>query len=531
LSGRNRRKIVPKRESSIAHPKHGKPHPDALHKELERHAKHSEELIEERTKVPRESDEKYRTLMMNSPDAITVTDLEGKITDVSNRTLELHGFGAAEEILGKSAFDLVAPEDREKASINFQEIMKEGTKRNRVYAMLRKDGTQFPGELNSSVIKDADGNMTAFLITVRDITDRKRIEDELKKSEVMYRRLFESAQGGILILDSETGQITDVNPFLTKLMGYSVEDIVGKRLWEIGAFKDVAENKIAFDVLKEKGYVRYENLPLETKGGESISVEFVSNAYTVSGKKVIQCNIRDITDRKRIEEMKRAFVSAVTHDLRTPLVALVVHVDFLASGKLGSVPEKMEASLRAIKRSSDRLVRLVDDLLDIRRLESGKFKLSPQLVDLRRILTENIEEIEPLTTGKGQRLHFAVGEGPLLVQGDLDRLSQIVTNLLSNASKCTPDQGEITVKVAEEDGLIQVQVIDTGIGLRKEDLTRVFEPFANIQKPTHIKGTGLGLSLTKGLVEAHGGKIWAESEGEGKGSTFTFTLPRLKEEH
>jgi formate hydrogenlyase transcriptional activator len=141
-----------------------------------------------------------------------------------------------------------------------------------------------------------------ILLAFEDITDRKQTEEALKISEKRYRRLFETAQDGILILDADTGEISDVNPFLVEMLGYSHEDFLGKKLWEIGAFKDIEASKATFLELQDKGYVRYKDLPLETKDGRSMAVEFVSNVYLVNHHKVIQCNIRDITERKHIAE-------------------------------------------------------------------------------------------------------------------------------------------------------------------------------------------------------------------------------------
>jgi len=139
-------------------------------------------------------------------------------------------------------------------------------------------------------------------------TERKRVEEALQASETRYRRLFESAKDGILILDADTGQIAAVNPFLIEMLGYCQEELLGKTLWEIGPFKDVAVSKTAFMELQSKGYIRYEDLPLETSDGRLIDVEFVSNAYLVNHKRVIQCNIRDITERKRAEEERERLV-------------------------------------------------------------------------------------------------------------------------------------------------------------------------------------------------------------------------------
>ncbi len=159
--------------------------------------------------------------------------------------------------------------------------------------------------LNARRIYKEDVGTKMILLAIEDLTALKQRDEELKASETRYRRLFETAQDGILILDADTGQIDDVNPFLMDMLGYTYEDFQGKRLWEIGAFKDTRANKAVFTKLQHKGYVRYEDLPLTTKDGREIDVEFVSNVYPVNHHKVIQCNIRDVTDRKLAEEELR----------------------------------------------------------------------------------------------------------------------------------------------------------------------------------------------------------------------------------
>ena len=145
-----------------------------------------------------------------------------------------------------------------------------------------------------------------ILLAIEDITVQKQAREVLEISETRYRRLFETAQDGILIVDADTGQISDVNPFLTNMLGYSYEDFLGKKLWEIGAFKDIEASQSAFSELQTRGYVRYDDLPLQTRDGRSMAVEFVSNVYLVDHHKVIQCNIREITERKKAEENLRA---------------------------------------------------------------------------------------------------------------------------------------------------------------------------------------------------------------------------------
>ena len=149
------------------------------------------------------------------------------------------------------------------------------------------------------------------LLAIEDITDRRRAEAAMKHSEVRYRRLFQTAKDGILILDADTGKVIDANPFMTALLGYSHDEFLGKELWEIGLFRDIEESRAAYRELQEKGYVRYENLPLESRSGHKVEVEFVSNVYAENHHQVVQCNIRDITERSRLQRLTQEQAAAL----------------------------------------------------------------------------------------------------------------------------------------------------------------------------------------------------------------------------
>jgi PAS domain S-box-containing protein len=170
---------------------------------------------------------------------------------------------------------------------------------------VRKNGESFPAQILCTLTRERSGKAVGFIEIVEDLTERNQAEHTLKYSEVKYRRLFEAAQDGILILDADTGQIVDVNPFLTDMLGYPREELLGKELWEIGPFKDIEASRGAFQELQSQGYVRYENLPLQNKSGQRKSVEFVSNVYDVNSQRVIQCNIRDITRRTQMKDKLR----------------------------------------------------------------------------------------------------------------------------------------------------------------------------------------------------------------------------------
>ncbi|MBN1397748.1 MAG: PAS domain S-box protein, partial [Bacteroidetes bacterium] len=251
----------------------------------------------------RESENRYRRLFEAAQDGILILDADsGAIIDANPFIKKILGY-SRQDLIGKRLWEIGAFFDVVASKAAFEELKQKEYIRYENLPLQTKDGQLREVEFVSNVYL-ADLKKV-IQCNIRDIAERKRAEDALRVSEERYRRLFETAQDGILLLDAESGAITDANPFLLKMLGYSQTDLIGKPLWEFSAFSDRVASKSAFDELQQKGYIRYENLPLETKDGQKRQVEFVSNVYLVNGKKVIQCNIRDITDRKWLEEDKQ----------------------------------------------------------------------------------------------------------------------------------------------------------------------------------------------------------------------------------
>ncbi len=255
----------------------------------------------------RQSQQKLRqqaALLDLAHDAIFVRDLDSRIVFWNHGAQALYGW-SPEEATGKISHELLHsrfPQPLQTIEVALQKMPSwQGE-----ITHTHRDGKVIVDASRWSLLRDEKGNPTAILEINRDITERKRAEATVRSSEVRYRRLFETAKDGILMIDADSERITDVNAFLQEMLGYSREEIVGKKLWEIGPLKDVEACRISFADLQEKEYLRYEDLPLETKDGRSLSVEFISNVYHVNGDRVIQCNIRDVTDRKRAEAALRA---------------------------------------------------------------------------------------------------------------------------------------------------------------------------------------------------------------------------------
>lgn len=246
------------------------------------------------------SEHLFHTLAQVSPVGIFKTNPDGYTTYVNSTWLQLSGL-TIDKALGYGWLDAVHHDDREKLSKGWQESTRDQKASYSEYRFLHADGTIVWVMGQAIPETNFENQIIGYIGTITDITERKRTEEALTVLETRYRRLFESAKDGILILDAETGKIIDVNPFLIELLGYSYEKFIEKEIWEIGFFKDVAANKDKFLELQIKEYVRYEDLPLETADGRKINVEFISNVYIVNHHKVIQCNIRDITKRKHAE--------------------------------------------------------------------------------------------------------------------------------------------------------------------------------------------------------------------------------------
>ena len=364
-------------------------------------------------------------------------------------------------------------------------------------------------------------------------------DESVRSSEIRYRRLFETAQDAIFILDGDSGKITDANPYISQLLGYSHAEFVGKELWEIGLFRDIEANRFAYSELKRTGYSRYDHLPLHTKTGRQVEVEFVSNVYDVDGETVIQCNIRDITERCRLERRtqeqavvladisrrKDEFLAMLSHELRNPLSSILNAVYLLRLQKDEDLIQQQARNI--IERQVGHLARLVDDLLEISRITIGSIQLRQERLDLRGIVDRAVETVRPLIDRRKHELVVTLPAEPVWLIADPVRLEQVVGNLLSNAVKYTDEGGSIWLTLEQEAEAV-LRVRDTGIGIAPELLPHIFDLFTQADRSSDRSqgGLGIGLTLVEKLVGMHGGTAQAFSAGLGLGSEFTVRLPR-----
>lgn len=369
------------------------------------------------------------------------------------------------------------------------------------------------------------------------------VEDALKDSELRYRRLFETAQDGILIIDADTGRITDVNPFLMDLLGYSREEFIDEALWQFGPFKDIQATKAAFQDLIDSGYIRYEHLPLETRDGHCIEVEFISNVYQAGQKRTIQCNIRNNSQRKQTERTRLKLEAQLRQAQKMEAVATLAggmaHQFNSAlstiTGGLGALEEESHLAnngyLQLMMEATGKMARLTRQLLAYAR--GGKYYNDAIL--LSDLVADSLAIFKPVDPSTIIETEFSSDLPP--VQGDRNQMQMALLSVLDNASEAVGQQGLIRITcrkvVLTDEGVkpfaelapgkyVCLTVVDNGKGMKADTRSRVFEPFFT----THFRGRGLGMAAVYGVVKNHHGWISVVSQ-LGVGTSVAIWLPAL----
>ncbi len=396
--------------------------------------------------------------------------------------------------------------------------------------------------------------------TNRELTESKRQLEtytaELQASELRYRLLAENVTDTIWTLSLPSLRFTYVSPSVQRMRGHTVEEAMALSLDQTLTPEslDRVSQRLAEELAKDAagGHDPNRAVTMEveqfTKSGVSIWAEVTTTFLRDErGKPVGILGVsRDISERKRAEQLYQAkiaaeaanaakseFLSNMSHELRTPLNHIIGFTELVLSKNFGDLNQVQEEYLTDVHRSSHHLLSLVNEILDVSKIEAGKLELNPCEFRLKELLEQSTLIV--LEKARERKIDLAVRMDriPETVVADELRVKQILYNLLSNAVKFTKDGGHISLSARTvprkdgERGEVEISVADDGIGIRREDLEKIFEPFSQLESPLSRKfhGTGLGLTLTRNLVEMHGGRIWAESEGLGRGSAFRFTLP------
>jgi PAS domain S-box-containing protein len=480
-----------------------------------------------------------RSLIEASADALFAIAPDGVITDVNEEATRLSGY--SRKHLVSSRFNDYFT-DPAQAAAGVAKTFGEGRVIGYELVMVTRQGRRITVSFNAGVFTDASGKPLGILAGAREISAQKQLEQQLRDSQAYTRSLIESNIDALVTTDP-VGVITDVNQQMEALTGYSRDELIGSTFKKYFTEPVRAEDGVR-QTLREGKVTDYELTVRSRHGQETVVVYNAATLYDRDHKLTgIFAAAREITERKRFEhelqeknveleganQAKDRFLASMSHELRTPLNAIIGFTGTLLMKLPGPLNEEQETQLKTVQSSGRHLLSIINDLLDLAKIESGKWEGDFEMVDCTSVAHDVVESLTPLAAAKGLVLKLSAPEAATFARTDRRALSQILINLANNGVKYT-DAGEIDIRVTNEgsngSGALRFDVVDTGIGIKAKDQARLFKAFEQLKKyGTTKEGTGLGLYISQRLATLLKGSITFVSE-EGRGSIFTFVLPR-----
>lgn len=354
-----------------------------------------------------------------------------------------------------------------------------------------------------------------------DIAKRKEAEKALKDSEQRFETIFNDCRDGQLIADPQTKMFIMCNKTICKMLGYTKAELLSLSIKDIHPLDSLAHVVKVFETQVRGDIKLAEGLPVKRKDGSIFYADINTSSIILSGKKYLMGSFRDITERIKAEEIRNSTMNMVSHDLKTPLVIIKENVTLVTEEKLGAINKKQKEILGAVEESALRLNRLINRVLDYQKIDSGMMKFYFEKSGINEMIEKVYKDMSPLIRKKKIKFILRLDNKLPRLRFDQEKIAEVLANLISNALKFT-EKGSITITSGRIENFAQVSIKDTGCGIDKDDLPKIFIRFVQLKRK--IEGTGLGLPISKEIIKAHGGNIWAESEPN-KGTTLNFTLP------
>jgi PAS domain S-box-containing protein len=498
----------------------------------------------------KESQERLKNIFAASPDAITVSDSNGNIIECNQATLDMLGFSSKEELIGKNGYELIAKKDHQKATKNLKKTLDQGEVRNIEYTFLTRDGHEFPTELSASVLKDSSGKVVGFVSVAKNISERKKAEEELRK----FKTISDKAGYGSAISDLE-GNLIYVNESLAKMHGFTADELIGKNLSIFHPkvqMKNVARLK---EQLRQKG--SYVSEEVWHKRRDNTVFPTLMNGTLIRDEKgkplFMAATAVDITERKRMEdELKRysehleelveqrtrklkeaheqllkterlaaigELATMVAHDLRNPLTSIRNAGFYIKNSCPARATGECKTALEMLDIIDQEIIftnNIINHLLDF----AAKRPLQKKKQNINSLIDDSLKRIHIPQNINVERKYTKKATAAV----DEKQLERVFINLTRNAVQAMPNGGTLTITTNETKDHIEIAFTDTGTGIQKENMNKLFSPLFT----TKAKGIGIGLAICKKIVEQHGGTIEARSKA-GQGTTFTIKLLKKEE--
>jgi PAS domain S-box-containing protein len=471
----------------------------------------------------REAEERYRLLFERNQAGVYRSTLDGQLTECNDAFLRIFGFDTREEALERRTTSLyVDVHDRAR---HVDRLLKEGKAANEEFRVRRRDGSPRWVLASTSLFRDADGSPTYMEGTIVDIDDRRLAEEALRASEARIHALLDNMLSGLFMADPQ-GTLELVNPAVEKMFGYTSAELVGKYLGTVLSLPPGADPHVFLREVLEKSLGKVTELEGKRKNGEIFPFEVsLFQIDTPEGRRIAG-SLVDVTERREVDRLKREFVSSISHELRTPLTSIRGSLGLLAGGALGPLSPDAAEIVAVAERNVVRLVGLINNILDLERLEGGRLEMEFESSEAAAIVERSLEAVRGFAGQSNVVLVVDPVSASVRVRADADRLVQVLVNLVSNAVKFSPAGGAVTVRVALAPGMAEFQVEDRGRGVPPALREAIFERYRQVEASDSRRkgGAGLGLAICKSIVEQHGGAIGVR-DAAGTGSLFWFRIP------
>ncbi|HEY9848714.1 MAG TPA: PAS domain S-box protein [Leptolyngbyaceae cyanobacterium] len=488
----------------------------------EEELRNSHEQLETIALAAQLEQQRYQDLFNFAPDGYLVTDSNGVIQEANQAAGMLLGVNPP-ALVRKALSIYIAKQDRSLFRTHLNQCLSQLTYE---LTIQPHGGNSFPATVTLSTIRDGEDRPIGIRWLIKDMTERKQAQAKLQEAERRWRFLLENVQLAVVGLDLN-GTLNYVNPFCLQITGYAESEVLGLNWFE--TFISPADRpqiqKIFSEILTSNAHTYYQNF-IVTKSGEQRFIAWNNTLLRdLAGNAIGTIGIgEDITERRKIEQMKNEFLGIVSHELRTPLTAIRASLGLLQSGMYDNKPEKVKRLIEIAAIDSERLVRLVNDILDLERLESGRAILEKTTCKAADLMQQAVNAVQGIALP--QNITLSIHPTDVEVWAASDAIVQVLTNLLTNGIKFSPPDTTITLQARRQNGLVLFQVSDRGRGIPADKLEAIFGRFQQVDASDSRDkgGTGLGLAICRSIIDRHGGRIWAEST-LGIGSTFNFTLP------